>query len=141
VVGVASILRRGLPLVALVVATVATFAPWGYSGERGRSSYQLVQAVVRLDIVESEIVANLLRAWLVTPFVLAVALSLALVRPRWAAIPIAASLAMAAILTLAIRRSPQSLGIGGPTASAALAVALLGVLAAPRRAPQEKAAP
>jgi hypothetical protein len=133
-VGIAAALRRLLPIVAVVVAVAGTFAPWGYSGERGRNSYQLVQAVVRLGIFDSGLTANLIRAWLVTPLVLAVALSLALVRPRWATIPVALCLVMSLLLALAIRRSPQTLGFGAPTTIAALAMALCGVLVAPRRA-------
>jgi hypothetical protein len=64
--GVAAGLADALCLAATVAVGIASFMPWGKSGEASRSSYEIVVLAVRLDVLPSG-TAALAHGWIALP--------------------------------------------------------------------------
>lgn len=113
---------------ALVGAVAASFAPWLQTGEARRSSYQVVQAAARLDVVSGPAEAVVRVVWALLPLTAALGL-LALARRRRR---VAAGLALAVGvvevgLALLVKEAPSMADWG---VSAALVVGTIVVVAA-----------
>lgn len=114
----------------VVVGAALTFAPWSYSGTRGRSSYELVRSAERLTLLDGGYPGAVATAWKAMPILAALVLLLGFfVAPRWArllSVVFSLFLALAAFLVVAAPKPLRS-GLG---AKAALAVAVLTFLLA-----------
>ena len=100
-------------LAAVVVAGVGTLLPFAASGERSRSSYELVSLARRLDIVPAGWPSAATRLWFAVPLVLVACWLLVVVGRTPAAAWCA--LAAAAVLTaglIAVWRSPLDVSTG-----------------------------
>jgi hypothetical protein len=98
---------------AVVVAGVGTLLPFATSGERSRSSYELVSLARRLEIVPAGWPSAAARLWFAVPLVLVVCWLLVVVGRTPAAAWCA--LAAAAVLTfglIAVWRSPLDVATG-----------------------------
>ena len=96
--------------------------PWGRSGERDRSGFDLARLARRLDVLDGA-VAGAARAWVLAPLVLAGVLVATGAGLRWLAVLLAGVLAATgSFLVLAVHRSPLTPRWG-------LSVTLAGVVA------------
>lgn len=103
-----------------------SFMPWARSGSSSRTSYELVAAARRLDVV-SGTGATLARGWYLVPLVVAGAwLAAALGRPLVAAVSSAVVGVATLALVVAVKASPLPADTGSNLALAAGVLALLG---------------
>jgi hypothetical protein len=92
-------------LPALIVLVGAAL-PWGGSGRRDRSSFELVRVAERFDVLEG-VAAATARAWLLLPLAVASIGVLGLLGRRWAAGLVGTVVgAIAVVLALAVHLSP-----------------------------------
>ena len=61
-----------LTSVGAAIALLGSFLPWLYSGDRGRSSYELFDIVDRLGFAEGGLVGVVFRLWPLVPLVIVV---------------------------------------------------------------------
>jgi hypothetical protein len=114
---------------SLAVAA-AGFLPWGASGRRERSSYELVGVVDRLDVLDGAAAAAT-KAWYLAPVLAAVVwLAAATGRPAVARVAAAVLAAGGAALAVAVRRSPLLDRAGTYATIAAAGVVGLGLVLA-----------
>ena len=100
--------RLSIPTVVAGSLAVAAsgFLPWGASGRRERSSYELVGVVDRLDVLDGTAAAAV-TAWYLAPVLAAVVWLTAATGRHGVARAVAAVLAAGgAALAVAVRRSP-----------------------------------
>lgn len=77
---------RTVAVAGLATVVLASFAPWLRSGERTRSSYDLVQVVDRIDVLDGGSLRWLPTAWVCVPLLAAIAIACFVGgAPRWAA--------------------------------------------------------
>ncbi len=114
----------------VVAGAALTFAPWSYSGTRGRSSYELVRSAERLTLLDGGYPGAVATAWKAMPILAALVLVLGLfASPYWSrALACVFSLLLggAAFLVVAAPKPLRS-GMG---AKIAIAVAVLTFLVA-----------
>jgi hypothetical protein len=105
---------------------VASFLPWGRSGDAVRTSYELVDAAGRLEVVSSA-GATVALGWYLMPLLVACTWLAAVRRHLLVAATLSALVGSAAIgLAAAVRASPVGTEIGTSVALVAGAVALVG---------------
>ncbi len=123
----------GRPVLGRVVAVagalgvlVASFLPWGRSGGASRTSYDLVDAAGRLEVVSGALAVGV-RGWYLVPFLVACTW-LAAVRCRLLATATLSALvgSAAVALAVAVRASPVGAERGTSVALVAGATALIG---------------
>lgn len=108
----------------------AGFLPWGRSGRRDRSSYELVAVADRLDVV-SGTAATAARLWYAAPAAAAVVWLAAVTGRRGVALAVGGVLAAAGIaLAVAVRRSPLVARPGVPVTLVSAGVVGIGVVLA-----------
>ncbi len=77
---------RAASVAGLAVVVVASFGPWLRSGERVRSSYDLVKVVDRIEVLDGGALRWLSTVWVCVPLLAAIALACFVGgAPRWAA--------------------------------------------------------
>ena len=77
---------RAVAIAALAAIVLASFAPWLRSGERTRSSYDLVKVIDRIELLGGGSLRWLPAVWVCVPLLAAVALACFVAgAPRWAA--------------------------------------------------------
>lgn len=64
---VREMIRNGYVTAAAVVVLLGVFAPWLKSGERRRSSFELLELVDRLGFAPDGVFAGVLRLWPIVP--------------------------------------------------------------------------
>jgi hypothetical protein len=114
-------------LVGAVGVLGASFLPWVRSGGAHRTSYELVRAAERLDVVSGR-AALVARAWYLLPLVVAAAcLAASLGRLRVSLALSAVAGAAATLLAALVGRSPLTTEVGWTTTLPAAALVLVGV--------------
>ncbi len=119
----------------VVVGAALTFAPWSYSGTRGRSSYELVRSAERLTLLDGGYPGVVATAWKAMPILAALILLLGLfAAPVWvrvSALVYSVLLGGAAFLVVAAP-TPLRSGIGAKLAFAVAALTILVIAIGPR---------
>lgn len=115
-----------LAVAGLLGILVASFLPWGRSGDAARTSYELVDAAGRLEVV-SGAGATAVRGWYLMPLLVACTWLAAARRHLLMTATLSALVGSAAIgLAAAVRASPVGAEIGTSVALVAGAMALVG---------------
>ncbi|HEV2068601.1 MAG TPA: hypothetical protein VGR26_02265 [Acidimicrobiales bacterium] len=120
------VLGRVVAVAGALGVLVASFLPWGRSGGTSRTSYELVDAAGRLEVVSGALAVGV-RGWYLVPLLTACTWLAAVRRRLLATATLSALVGSAAVaLAVAVKASPVGAEAGTSVALVAGATALIG---------------